>query len=45
MSKKQQAGQTLFAVPDDELYNTGERVREAYRENATELLERLANDE
>lgn len=45
VSKKQQAGQTLFAVPDDELYNTGERVREAYRANTTELLERLANDE
>lgn len=41
ISKKQNEGCTLFAVPEDELYNTGQRVLEAYRENTIELLNRL----
>lgn len=34
-------GRTLFAYPDDELYNTGQRAREAYRQNTDLLLDRL----
>lgn len=37
----QSEGRTLFAADEDELYTTGERVRKAYRENATALLDRL----
>jgi chromosome partitioning protein len=37
----QAAGQTLFATDDDELYQTGKRARDAYRENTSLLLERL----
>lgn len=44
ISKKQNEGCTLFAVPEDELYNTGQRVLEAYRENTTELLNRLTKN-
>lgn len=41
VSKAQGRGETLFAVPEDELSETGERVVEAYRANTSELLERL----
>jgi len=34
-------GRTLFAADDDELYTTGKRAREAYRENAVTLLDQL----
>jgi chromosome partitioning protein len=34
-------GQTLFAAVDDELYSTGKRAREAYREATTQLLDTL----
>jgi chromosome partitioning protein len=38
---EQTNGQTLFAVPDDELYGTGKRAREAYRALTSDLLERI----
>jgi len=41
VSNWQERGRTLFAVPEDELTSTGERVRESYRENTRALLERL----
>jgi len=34
----QAEGRTLFAYPDDELYDTGRRARNAYQENTTKLL-------
>lgn len=34
-------GRTLFAAEDDELYATGKRAREAYRTNATTLIDHL----
>jgi chromosome partitioning protein len=34
-------GRTLFAFEDDELYNTGQRARRAYRELTDDLLTRL----
>lgn len=37
----QEAGSTLFAVPDDELYSTGKEARDAYAEATTQLLETL----
>lgn len=37
----QSEGRTLFDVPEDELYETGRRAREAYRANTELLLERL----
>lgn len=37
----QRNGHTLFAYPDDELYSTGERAREAYRAVTTDLLTTL----
>lgn len=37
----QERGHTLFAVSDDELYQTGREVREAYRETTTQLLETI----
>ena len=37
----QSQGRTLFAADKDELYSTGERVREAYRTNTELLLEQL----
>jgi len=40
----QDAGQTLFAMDDDELYATGERAREAYRANTADLLDRLTHE-
>ncbi|MGQ3723504.1 ParA family protein [Natrialba aegyptia] len=41
IGNEQAAGQTLFALPDDELYTTGKRARNAYRELTTDLLNRL----
>jgi chromosome partitioning protein len=40
----QRQGQTLFDVDEDELYQTGQRAREAYRTNTETLLE-VINDE
>jgi chromosome partitioning protein len=37
----QAEGRTLFDVDESELYRTGKRARNAYRENTTELLDRL----
>ncbi|WP_338756528.1 ParA family protein (plasmid) [Halobacterium salinarum] len=37
----QAVGQTLLAADDDELYSTGTRAREAYRQNTNTLLDRL----
>ncbi|WP_436348849.1 ParA family protein [Natronorubrum sp. FCH18a] len=37
----QKEGKTLFAYDDDELYKTGRRAREAYRELTADLLDRL----
>lgn len=37
----QSEGKTLFAIPDDELYQTGRDAKEAYRQITTQLLERL----
>jgi chromosome partitioning protein len=41
IGNEQAEGQTLFALADDDLYLTGERAREAYRELTTDLLDRL----
>ncbi|SDL09554.1 ParA family protein [Natronorubrum texcoconense] len=41
IGNEQASGQTLFALDDDELYNTGQRARDAYRQLTTDLLERL----
>lgn len=41
ISDLQGDGRTLFAVADDELYETGERAREAYRAATDQLLETL----
>lgn len=41
IGNEQANGRTLFALEDDELYNTGRRAREAYRELTTDLLDRL----
>jgi chromosome partitioning protein len=38
---EQAEGQTVYAVPPDELYETGRRTREAYTELTTDLLGRL----
>lgn len=38
---EQEEGQTVYAVPPDELYETGRRTREAYTELTTDLLDRL----
>jgi chromosome partitioning protein len=38
---EQAEGQTVYAVPPDELYETGRRTREAYTELTTDLLDRL----
>jgi chromosome partitioning protein len=34
-------GRTVFDMPDDSLYSTGKRARDAYAENTAELLTRL----
>ena len=41
ISDLQGEGQTLFAVADEQLYDTGKRAREAYRAATTQLLETL----
>ncbi|ADJ16793.1 ParA family protein [Halalkalicoccus jeotgali] len=41
IGNEQANGRTLFALSDDELYDTGRRAREAYRQLTTSLLERL----
>lgn len=38
---EQAKGQTVYAVPSDELYETGRRTQEAYTELTTDLLEHL----
>lgn len=43
IGNNQNAGRTLFAVPDDELYATGKRAREAYSANTEQLLSRLTD--
>lgn len=35
-------GRTVFAADDDELYDTGQRARDAYQTNASELYNRLS---
>lgn len=44
ISAGQSEGRTLFAFDDDELYNTGSRARDAYRELTGDLLERLGGN-
>jgi chromosome partitioning protein len=41
IKNEQDAGQTLFAIEDDELYQTGKRARRAYRNLTTDLLSRV----
>lgn len=41
IGNEQAEGQTLFALSDDELYNTGSRARKSYRNLTTDLLNRL----
>lgn len=41
VGKLQKEGTTLFGAADDELYDTGKRARESYRETTDELLPRL----
>lgn len=41
IGNEQAEGQTLFALSDDEIYNTGSRARKAYRNLTTDLLNRL----
>jgi len=41
VSDLQGEGRTLFAAADDELYSTGERAREAYRQATEKLLQKL----
>lgn len=41
IGNEQANGRTLFALSDDELYDTGRRAREAYRQLTISLLERL----
>ncbi|MDS0223622.1 ParA family protein [Haloarcula sp. S1AR25-5A] len=43
IGNNQNAGRTLFAVPDDELYATGKRAREAYSANTEQLLTQLTD--
>jgi chromosome partitioning protein len=40
----QREGRTLFAADGDELYATGKRARDAYRQNTTTLLEAINHD-
>lgn len=35
-------GRTVFDIPNDELYSTGKRARDAYQTNAVELTDRLS---
>lgn len=41
IGNEQATGQTLFALEDDEIYNTGSRARKAYRQITADLLDRL----
>jgi len=41
IGNEQANGRTLFALGDDELYSTGKRARDAYREITADLLDRL----
>lgn len=41
VSQLQGDGKTLFAVSDGSLYPTGQRARDAYRTNTSDLLDRL----
>lgn len=41
IGNEQANGQTLFALEDDELYSTGKRARDAYRQITDDLLDRL----
>jgi len=41
IGNEQANGQTLFALEDDELYSTGKRARDAYRQITDDLLGRL----
>ncbi|MFD1632903.1 ParA family protein (plasmid) [Haloplanus ruber] len=43
IGQNQNAGRTLYAVPDDELYATGKRAREAYSANTEQLLTQLTD--
>jgi chromosome partitioning protein len=43
IGQNQNAGRTLYAVPDDELYATGKRAHEAYSANTEQLLTRLTD--
>jgi len=43
IGNNQNNGRTLFAVPDDELYSTGKRAREAYSVNTEQLLSELTD--
>ncbi|KOX91405.1 chromosome partitioning protein, partial [Haloarcula rubripromontorii] len=43
IGNNQNAGRTLYAVPDDELYATGKRAREAYSANTEQLLTQLTD--
>lgn len=40
----QGVGCTLFAMDDEDLYNTGERARDAYRQITADLLQKLRHD-
>lgn len=41
IGREQGNGRTIFALEDDELLNTADRAREAYRDLTTDLLNRL----
>ncbi|WP_455448231.1 ParA family protein [Natrinema thermotolerans] len=41
IAQGQKEGKTLFAYDDDELYKTGKRARDAYRELTADLLETI----
>jgi chromosome partitioning protein len=41
IGNEQAAGRTLFALDEDALYTSGQRAREAYRQNTDLLLDRL----
>ncbi|MDS0280361.1 ParA family protein [Halomicroarcula sp. S1AR25-4] len=43
IGNNQNNGRTLYAVPDDELYATGKRAREAYSANTEQLLTQLTD--
>jgi len=43
IGNNQNNGRTLYAVPDDELYSTGKRAREAYSANTEQLLTQLTD--